>query len=451
MPRLLIKSGTIVTMDRGIPDLPSGDVLIEDDRILAVEPAIEASDAEVIDAANAIVMPGFVDAHLHTWQTCLRGVAADWTILEYLHTMHASIAPGFTPDDIYISTLIGALNQLNSGATTLVDWCHNNSTPAHTDRAIDALEEAGIRAIFMHGSPKPDPKPGQKHFSEIPHPRSELERLRRDRLTTSDALVTLGMAILGPAYSTYEVSRQDLTLAREMGLVVSMHVGGGPMLTPDGFRRLVAEGLVDDRVNIVHGNSIPADDLRALVEHGATITVTPDIELQMGYGDCLTGRLRALGARPSLGVDIESLIGGDMFTVMHVALQAQRHADNLATLRATSKAPDRVSIRCREALEWATINGAQMIGIDHRIGSLTPGKQADLVLLRGDDLNLFPVIDPIPAIVLHANVGNVDTVLVAGRKVKQSGRLIYHDLARKKQVLADASRRILSAVGTMHQ
>ncbi|MGE5200944.1 MAG: amidohydrolase family protein, partial [Acidobacteriota bacterium] len=252
MSRLLIKSGIVVTMDPDVPDLPKGDVLVEGERIAAVAPEI-AADAPTLDAAGKIVMPGLVNAHQHTWQTCLRGIAGDWTILEYLHTMHAAIAPAFRPDDIYVSTLVGALNQLNSGATTLVDWCHNNPTPAHSDRGIDALQESGIRAVFLHGSPKPDPKPGQKHFSEIPHPRAEIERLARDRLASRDALVTLGMAILGPAYSTYEVSRQDILLARELGMLASMHVGGGRMLTPDGFKRLVAEGLMSPGVNIVHG------------------------------------------------------------------------------------------------------------------------------------------------------------------------------------------------------
>ena len=449
MNRLLIKSGIVVTLDPSVPDLRRGDVLIEADRIAAIAPEIRA-EAPVLDAAGMIVMPGLVNAHQHTWQTCLRGIAADWTILEYLHTMHASIAPAFRPDDIYVSTLAGALNQLNSGTTTLVDWCHNNPTPAHSDRAIDALQESGIRAVFLHGSPKPDPKPGQRHFSEIPHPRAEIERLARDRLPSREALVTLGMAILGPAYSTYEVSRQDLTLAREMRMLASMHVGGGTMLTSDGFQRLVAEGLVSPTVNIVHGNSIPFEELRALVGEGASITVTPDIELQMGYGDCLTGSLRRLGSAPSLGVDIESFIGGDMFAVLRVALQAERHAEDLATIAKTGRAPERISVPCREALRWATLEGARMLGMERRIGSLAPGKQADVILLRAEDQNLFPVTDPVAAIVLHANAANVDTVLVAGKIAKRAGKLLYPDLAAQKSALAEASRRILAVAGIGH-
>jgi 5-methylthioadenosine/S-adenosylhomocysteine deaminase len=446
MSRILLKSGTVITMDRNFPNLSKGDVLLEDDRILAVGPTIEISDAEIIDATNTVVMPGFVNAHIHTWQTCLRGIASDWTISEYLHNMHATIGPTFTPDDIYISNLLGALNQLNSGTTTIVDWCHNTPTAAHSDRAIDALQESGIRALFLNGSPKPDPKPGEKHFSEIPYPRFEIERLSRDRLSARDALVTLGMAILGPAYSIYGVSRQDLQLAREMKMLVSMHVGGGAMVVPDGFVRLADENLFSDKTNIVHGNNLPFDQLRRLIECGATITVTPEVEYQMGFGNCLTGCLRRLGAAPSLGSDIESAVGGDMFNVLRIALQGQRHADNLEVLHETGKAPEHIPVTCQEALEWATIDGAKMIGLDGRIGSLTPGKQADLVMLRVDDLNLFPMLDPVRAVVTQAGTGNVDTVFVAGHPVKRSGKLCYRNLARKKEQLAETSRRILSTV-----
>jgi 5-methylthioadenosine/S-adenosylhomocysteine deaminase len=445
MTRTLIKSGMVVTLDARIGDLAEGDVLIEDERIAAVAPAIDADDAQVIDARDRIVMPGLINAHIHTWQTGLRGIAADWTILEYLHHMHASVAPRFTPDDIHVANLVGALNQLNSGVTTMVDWCHNNPTPAHSDAAIEGLKEAGIRAVFLHGSPKPDPKPGQKHFSEIPHPRAEIERLARDRLPSRDALVTLGMAILGPAYSTYEVSRHDLSLARALGMLCSMHVGGGAMRTPDGFTRLAGEGLIDRRVNIVHGNNLAGAPLRTLLDNGATVTVTPEVELQMGFGDCLTGRLRDAGASPSLGSDVESSMGGDMFTAMRMALQAQRALDNAAAIARTGSAPERLTIGCREALEWATINGARMIGLDDRIGSLTAGKQADIVLLRADDLNLCPVIDPVPSIVLHASIANVDTVIVAGRAVKRGGALLRSDLARRKTELVASSRRVLAA------
>ena len=262
--------------------------------------------------------------------------------------------------------------------------------------------------------------------------------------------MTLGMAILGPAYSTYEVTRHDVAMARELGMLASMHVGGGAMLAPDGFMRLIDEGLVGEKFNIVHGNNIPQEQLQRLVDRGANVTVTPEVELQMGFGDPLTGRLRALGARPSIGSDVESSIGGDMFTCMRTALQSQRALDNMQVIKSTGKAPQHISINCREALAWATINGAAMVGLGHRVGSLAPGKQADLVLLRADDLNLFPVVDPARSIVLHAGAGNVDTVLIAGRVVKRAGKLAYAHLPDRKAQLAEASRRITSAIGAVH-
>ena len=174
MARLLLKSGIVVTQDAKLGVLPTGDVLVENDRIAAIAPALSAPDAETVDCRGHFVLPGLINAHMHTWQTALRSVAADWTLLEYFRHVHAGLATVFVPHDIHIATLAGALNQLDHGVTTLVDWAHNNPTPEHTDAGIAALKESGIRAAFFHGSPKPDPKPGQPHFSEVPHPRGRV-------------------------------------------------------------------------------------------------------------------------------------------------------------------------------------------------------------------------------------------------------------------------------------
>jgi len=148
--------------------------------------ATAVTDTEVVDGRGRIVLPGLINAHMHTWQTALRGFAANWTLPEYFRRMHAGLATLFRPEDIYIATLMGALNQINFGATTLVDWCHNNPTPAHTDAAVRALFDSSIRAVYFHGSPKPDPQAGQPHFSEVPHPRREVERLRTGDARTRD-------------------------------------------------------------------------------------------------------------------------------------------------------------------------------------------------------------------------------------------------------------------------
>ncbi|MBS0336850.1 MAG: amidohydrolase family protein [Proteobacteria bacterium] len=448
MAAKLIRGGIVVSMDPAVGDLPRGDVLVEDGLIKAVAPSINAPGAEVVDASGCIVLPGLVNAHQHTWQTALRGVAGNWTILEYFHHVHAGLATKFRPEDIYIATLVGALNQINCGATTLVDWCHNNPTPEHTDRAVDALVESGIRAAFFHGSPKPDPKPGQKPFWEVPHPRSEVERLMK-RLPANEGLVTLGLAILGPHYSTYEVAQQDFRLAREFGLIASMHCAGGEARTPDGWDRLAAEGLLGDNNNIVHGQTLTDAQLAFMVERGVTFSLTPETEMTQGHGFAITGRLRKLGAQPSLGVDLESAISGDMFGVARAALASQRAMDNAASRAATGKLPETSTIHCREALGWITMEGARMLKMDDRIGSLTPDKQADLILIRADDLNMWPVHDPVTSVVMQAGTGNVDTVLVAGEFRKRHGKLLYPKLGQRKEELLASGRRILGELGLL--
>jgi cytosine/adenosine deaminase-related metal-dependent hydrolase len=439
---MLIRGGAVVTMDPAIGELTSGDVLLEADRIVAVDRRIEPGDAEIIDASGMVVMPGLINGHLHTWQTGLRGLAGDWTVAQYMRAMHRGLATLFRPKDIHIANLMGALNQINNGVTTLVDWCHNNPTPEHSDAAIQGLEESGIRALFLHGSPKPDPKPGQKHFSEVPMPRAEVERFRKGKFAANDGHITFGLAILGPYYSTYEVTRTDIMLAREFDVFASMHVGGGTAIAPNGFERLLAENLIDRRVTIVHGNDIAPDTIGRMVERGGTFTVTAEIELQMGYGDPLTGLLHGLGAPIAIGTDVEPAVGSDLFTAMRVTLQHERHRAITTTLARAGSRPEEMPVTCRDALGWVTTGAARIAGLDHRIGSLTPGKQADIVMLRADDLNMAPLHDLIGGVVMQASTANVDTVMIAGRIVKQGGRLLARDVGERLSDLRESGARI---------
>ena len=448
MSRILIRGGTIISMDRRIRDLPRGDLLVENDKIAAIARRIDApAGAEVIDATDMIVLPGFVNAHLHTWQSGLRGMGGDWAVPQYMSNMHRGLATHFRPEDIYIANLMGALTSINSGITTLVDWCHNNPTPEHTDAALDGLEESGIRSMFLHGSPKPNPKPGEKHFSQLPMPRGEIERLRKGRLGGRDGMISLGLAILGPTYSVWDVTHQDMKLAKELGLVVSMHVGGGAPIVADGFERLAKEKLLSERTNIVHGNNLSDEVIGLTVDQGVQYTVTADVEMQMGFCDPLTGKLMRRGAPVSIGTDVEVSSRADMLYCMRVTLQTQRNLDNIEHWRLHGAAPPNVSITCRQALEWATINGAKMIRQDHRIGSLTPGKQADIALLRADDLTVFPVHDPISSVVTQAGVANVDTVFIAGRAMKRNGKLLAEGLPGKKAMLRRSAERIVADFG----
>ncbi len=444
MARTLIKGGAVVSMDPGIGALVSGDVLIDGNRIVAVGPALEAAGARVVDAGGMIVMPGLVNAHLHTWQTGIRGLSADLSLSQYFARMHRGMAAGFGPEDIYLGTLVGALGQLDCGVTTVFDWLHNNPSPEHTDGGLDGLIESGIRAVFGHGSPKHAPRPDRPHFSEVPHPRSEIRRLRNGPLAGEDGRVRLGMAILGPYFSTWEVTAHDMRLAAEYGLIVSAHMDAGfRRMVPDGIYRMRDDGLIDARFNVVHGSDLSDEEIAILADSGASFSITAEAEMQYGFGYPITGRVIAAGGAPSIGSDTESGMSGDMFTAMRLSLQMQRAIDNGP--RVSEHNPvESLSVSTRQALEWATVNGASALGLDSEIGSLTPGKRADVVLLRGDDLNLFPVHDPVRSIVLHAHGGNVDTVLVNGAVVKEDGRLLFPGLAGKKQQLAESGRRLVA-------
>ena len=444
MTQTLIKNGSIISMDRKIGDFDRGDILIEEDKIIKVARIIRAPNATVIDANGMIVMPGFVNAHIHTWQTGLRGIAGNWSIPEYLHGMHANIAPQYTANDTYLGNLIGSLNQISNGATTIFDWCHNNATPGHTDAAISGLQETGIRAVFGHGSPKPDAKKGQLPYTHMPHPRSELERLRKGVFASDAKLITLAMAALGPDFSTWEVTEHDFKLAKELDLIISAHVWGAPnRMNKDGYQKLAKMKLLGPNHNLVHGVYLSTSELKLIVDSGASITVTPEVELQMSHGVPLTGRLRELGVQPSIGVDVESNISGDMFTIMRMTMQTQRNLDNQRIAHKTKMPAQKLSIKPKEALAWATIESAKALRLDKKIGSLKPGKQADLILINKNDLNLFPVNNAVEAVVFHANGSNVDTVMIAGKIRKRNGKLTYREIEKKKALLARSSQRIL--------
>ncbi|MGX1100942.1 amidohydrolase family protein [Amorphus sp. MBR-141] len=441
----LIKGGQVVTMDPDLGDFTRADVLIEDDVIRAVGPDLNAPEgAAVIDAHDRIVMPGFVNAHIHTWQTGLRGLGSDWTGTNYFRAMHAGLAGFFTPEDIYLANLMGALNQINAGVTTLVDWHHNNPTPDHTDAAVDGLMQAGIRAVFLHGSPKPDPKPGQKPYTEIPMPRSEVERLRKGRLASDDALVTMGLAILGPQIGTEEVLLEDLRLGREFDLVTSMHHSQAMMNAPDGYQRAEAEGLIDRRFNVVHGNELTDADLSRLVDNGASFAVTAEVEMQMCYTDPLSGRLLVMGGPIALGSDVESAFAADMFAVTRLSLQTERHLTSLRMKAVSGERPHPIPVTVKQALGWATTGGARAFRLEDRVGALAPGKKADIVLLRADDLNMIGVQEPANAVVCYANPGNVDTVLVNGRVMKRDGKLLVDGIGEMADRLVASGRRIVA-------
>lgn len=445
--RSLIRGASIITMDvQG--DLQQGDILITGETLTEIAPHIHVDDAEVMDGRGYIIIPGLVNAHMHTWQTALRGLASNWTLLEYFRKMHAGLATVFEPQDLYIATLVGALNQLNGGTTTLADWCHNNPTAQSNDAAIAGLLASGVRAAFFHGTPKPDPLPGQTPFWEVPHPRAEIERLLK--VHQGRSLLSIQAAVLGPHYSTLDVAMHDFAMAKQLGLIASLHQGGGPARTPDGWEKLEAAGLLGDHINIVHGHALNDDQLKRFCDLGMSFSAAPESEMTQGHGYPITGRLRAFGRAPSLGVDLESSISGEMLVQARVALGMQRALDNAAHREQHGSIPNTTTVTTREALSWVTIEGARMLKQADRIGSLASGKQADLVMIRATDLNMQPVHDAVNSVVMQTSLANIDSVMVAGQWKKRGGQLLGVDLQPHLRALQLSGEKIAMALGLAH-
>ena len=460
MQSVLIKNGTIVTMDRKFGELDHGDVLIDGEQIAAVGEKIDANGAEVIDARDMIVIPGLVNTHIHTWEFPLRGIAADWvSSRDYHGNMHHNMATHYQAKDLYLGNLVGALNQIHHGTTTIFDWCHTVRDSEMTDAAIDGLEESGIRAVFGRGTVKPPIKEGEKPYYEIPFPRHEIHRLRTGRLASDDRLVTLAMAILGPDWSTYEVCLQDIRLAREYGLMNSAHTWGrkGQRRVEDGMWRLNKDGLLGPDHNIAHGNCLEDDELKMVLDAGCTITTTSLTEMLNSEHVAMIGRLRKFGGTPSLGTDCDPYFNSSMLWEMRHAFQHQREIDN-RTLHDQRRWPtsDQHATHTRDALEWATMGGAKALRMDHKIGSITPGKQADIVMIHTQGMNVFAVLpggDPVHAVVMFAEAADIDTVLIAGKVVKHGGRLTFPEdkLAELRQELLASRERIMRVAGYVYK
>jgi 5-methylthioadenosine/S-adenosylhomocysteine deaminase len=425
---LIVRDGHIVTLDPALGDLPRGDVLIEDGKISQVAEHIEAPSAEVFDASAMIVIPGFVDTHRHTWQTAIKGMSSDWSLPQYLAGVRGRIGPHFTAEDVYAATLLGATEALNSGVTTLVDWAHIMNSPDHADGSVAALREFGGRAVFAHSTPNDERIAEWYIDSTLPHP-EDIRRLREEVFPTDDGLVTLMMAARGPQHTTPEISAEDWRTARELGIRITVHAGEGAWsLRHEPVLRLHEQGVLGPDTTFVHGNQFSDEDLDLIADSGGSISISPEVEMHMGLGFPVTGRALDRGIVSSLSVDVPVTVGGDMFSVMRCALATERALVNEESIRRVEMV-ERLTIQTRDVLRMATIDGARSCGLDHRTGSITPGKDADITLLRRDDINLVPLNQPVAQVVVMCHPGNVDSVLVAGRFVKKAGTMISVDVA----------------------
>jgi cytosine/adenosine deaminase-related metal-dependent hydrolase len=422
-------------MDPSLGTLDRADILVEGERIRDIAADLAVEDCDLIDARGMIAIPGFVDTHRHPWMTQLRNAAADWTLFGYTAGVLMGYRTYFRPEDVHIATYAGALEALDGGATTIVAYSDCTLTPEHADEMIRALGESGVRALFCYGmlgngSVAPDgsldltgaiPSP-EWHFDDV-------RRVRRERLSSEDALVTLGLALNEVEMLPLEFGRKEIELGREVGAArISCHVGMGAMSQGVGYVGQLAEaGLLGPDLLFAHANCLTRQELEQVAEAGAAIAVTPESELATGCGYPVTGRAMECGARVSLGVDAVLACRGDLFQQMRLALQTERGLRHHA-LEQQGLAPREARPSPREMLELATLEGARAAGLDTKVGSLTPGKQADIALIRTDHVSLRPVRNPVDTVALQANAGDVDTVLVAGRPVKRGGQLVGLDL-----------------------
>lgn len=430
---ILIRGGIVLSLDRAVGDFEQADVLIEGKKISAVRPNINAPNAQVIDARNRIVMPGFVDTHRHMWQGFLRNVLPDGSLEDYRNVVQRTFGAKMVPDDVYAADLLSALGAIDSGVTCVLDWSHIQNSPEHTDACIRGLQESGVRAVFAYGS-------GQNETGRVweiatsKYP-GDIARLRKQYFSSDDQLTTLYLAAGG----TPEATLAQFRAARDVGARITIHVGVGEFGRSAFLEKINAAGAMKDDTTYIHCCTLNDTEWKLIKDTGGTISIAGYVETLMGHGNPPTQKAIDLGIRPSLSVDVETSVPNDFFTQMRTVFSLQKNevwARRLAGQKDAGK-----FLTAREVLEFATIEGARANGLEKKIGTLTPGKEADIILLRTDLLNAMPVNNAVGAVVTSMTAQNVDTVLIAGKVMKRGGRLVGVDMNRIARLGREAQAR----------
>jgi 5-methylthioadenosine/S-adenosylhomocysteine deaminase len=436
---LLIKGGHVVTMDPALGDQPDSDVLVRDGVIAEVGPGLEATtaDAEVIEANGRLVIPGLVDTHRHVWQGAIAGFTPQMTGAGYGPAVLTGIAPKHSAEDVYAGTLWGALQALDAGITTIADWAHNLQSAEYADADLRGLQESGIRGYFLYGGPGPasdDPNP--------PHP-LDARRMRDEQFAAgTNGRLRMGMALRGPCFTSAERNAEDFAFARELGLPISLHVGMAG--TADAVTTLEQFGLLGADVNYAHGNMLTDKELDLIAASNGTLSITPSTDMLMQFGTFPgTGRALGRGIMSGFGVDTICSAGTDLFSEMRLALAAERSRANAAAL-ARGEAVATVDLHQRDMLRLATLDGARVWDLDDEVGSLTPGKQADIAIVDMRSPHLDGFGDPVAVMVLGAGPADVETVIVGGDVVKRNGQLVGAHVERARQLMHETQDRLRS-------
>ncbi|MGW6408445.1 amidohydrolase family protein [Streptomyces vinaceus] len=437
--RILFTGATLVTMEPALGVIDRGDLLVEGDTITAVGRHVPAEDAVVVDATGTILTPGFVDTHRHAWQAQLRRIMPDVDDLGgYVMSTLAGHATVYRPEDMYVGTRLAALTAIDSGITTMLDFSHNSRTRAHSDAAIRALLDTGIRGV--HASMGP-------HFGAWDRQwPGDLTRLKDTYFSSDDQLLTLRLAALatdeiaGPALAYGpELART----ARDLGIGVSVDAVFGTS-SSEAVLRWAEEGILSPEVTLIHATGLTPEAWKAMGETGTTVALAPTSDAQIGLETAIPAVDEALcaGIRPGLSIDVEVALAADMFTQMRTLHAIQRmRAVNAAY--GTDREPSRITTH--DVLDFATLQGARTNGLAGVTGSLTPGKKADLLVVQAEDLNNMPLNDPIGTVVLGADARNITAVLVNGEPRKWNGQVLDVDLPALRREVHASRDHVLAA------
>ena len=419
--RTLIQNGIVLTLDKSVGNFHQADVLIEGTKISAVAPNLNAADAEVIDASEMIVMPGFIDTHRHVWEGILRNIGTDVPLegdVSYLSFILNTLAPVYRPEDAYVGGLVGLYGAIDAGITTILDWSHIQATREHADAVIKALQESGMRAVFAYGYP----------WWKYPDENQDvwIREIAKQYFSSKDQLLTFAIAPPGPEFTPFEAAKSQWELARELDARITVHVGVGTAGKLGKLEEMGRAGLLKDDTTYIHCTTLNDNEIQMIVDSGGTVSLASPVEMMMGHGMPPIQRFLDRGLRPSLSIDVETNVPNDMFTQMH-SVNSLQHA-MIFDRKLAGKGGLPSFMTSRDVIEFATVEGARANGLLDKTGTLTPGKEADLIMLRTDRPNILPVNDPIGAVVWGMDTSNVDSVFVAGKALKRNGKLLNVDL-----------------------
>ena len=422
----IVRNAYVMSMDPKIGDLPRGDVHVRNGEIITVGVDLVAPGAAVIDGRDMIALPGLIETHFHLWTSFARGLVGDGN-MDYFPVM-ARIGPNITPDVAYRSVCLGIAEALDSGLTTIHDWSHNLTTPAHADADLRALRESGIRARFSYGYSRVL----QEQPKQLPD-FADIERVKKELAGQQyDGLITMGFAARGPGATPPETYQREIETARRLGIPITIHANRslGEVKQYRRIKMLYEERLLGPDMLLIHTYNATAEERQMVADTRAMISIAPYTASRLASGLPYLGDLLKRGVQCSLSVDTTTVGGNvDMFSIMRLALQ-------LNHLRSM----DVLEVQPRRIVELATIDGARSLGLADRVGSLTPGKRADLILICTNDLNTAPFYDPALLIVQSAQPYNVDTVVVDGRILKRNRQLVAIDVARVVREATEAQR-----------